>query len=73
MWWSGRFKVQSCKLTILKWIVSDPGITQVELAEKTGISVRTIKREMEELKVKGYIRLVNGKRDGVWEVLVDVT
>lgn len=47
-------------------------MTQAELAEKTGKSVRTIKRTMTELKEKGYIRRLNGKRDGKWEVLVDV-
>lgn len=47
-------------------------ITQLELAEETGKSLRTIKREMNDLKEKGYIRRLNGKRNGKWEILIDI-
>ncbi len=48
-------------------------ITQAQLSEQTGKSLRTIKREMTDLKEKGYIRRLNGKRDGKWEVLIDIS
>lgn len=60
------------ELALLKRIMENPMITQTELAEETGKSVRTIKREMTELKEKGYIRRLNGKRNGKWEILVDL-
>lgn len=60
------------ELVLLKRIMENPMITQTELAEETGKSVRTIKREMTELKEKGYIRRLNGKRNGKWEILVDL-
>lgn len=69
---NGTLKITLNELVILKWLLSCPKMTQAELAEKTGKSVRTIKRMMTELKEKGYIRRLNGKRDGKWEVLVDV-
>lgn len=61
------------ELAILNRIVKNPMITQNELAGYTGKSIRTIKRKMNELKEKGYIRRMNGKRDGKWEILVDIS
>ena len=63
-------KISSDQLVLLKKIIENPVITQMQLAEELGKSVRTIKREMSELKEKGYIRRINGKRNGQWEVLV---
>lgn len=54
----------------LRYYREKSGLTQMELAEKLGKSVRTIKREMAALKKKGCIRRVNGNRDGKWDVLV---
>lgn len=64
--------VTSDERIILNEIKKNPVITQAELAEQIGKSVRTVKREMTQLKEKGYICRLNGKRDGKWEVLVDV-
>ena len=58
------------EMVILKLIAKEPSITQIELAEQIGKSVRTIKRNMLVLQEKGYIRRVNGKRNGKWEILV---
>lgn len=58
------------EVTLLKVLTNEPQMTQMELAEKLGKSVRTIKREMAALKKKGCIRRVNGNRDGKWDVLV---
>lgn len=69
----GDLKITLIELAILKCITDNPEITQIELAQKTGKSVRTIKREMTGMKEKGVIRRINGKRNGKWEVLVDVT
>jgi len=61
------------EISILRWIISDPKITQVSLSEKTEKSLRTIKRIMASLQEKGCIRRVNGKQNGAWEVLIDIT
>ena len=57
---------------ILNEIKKNPLITQAELAEQIQKSVRTVKREMNQLKERGYICRLNGKRDGKWQVLVDI-
>ncbi|MBE5952138.1 MAG: winged helix-turn-helix transcriptional regulator [Lachnospiraceae bacterium] len=61
------------QLVIIKLLVKNPLLTQMELAERTGKSVKTIKREIAELRERGCIRRLNGKRYGKWEVLVDIT
>lgn len=57
------------ELAILEWIVQKSSIKQQELVELTGKSLRTIKRIMDSLQKKGYIRRVGSKRYGEWEVL----
>lgn len=59
------------EIAILKLIAENPAITQKELLVKTGKSLSTVKRIMSSLQEKEYIRRVNGKRYGKWEVLVD--
>lgn len=61
------------ELVILQIIVNEPAITQKELARKSGKSERTIKRKTVDLQDKGYLRRLNGKRNGRWEVLIDMT
>ena len=60
------------ELAILKMISANPVITQKELAKEIGKSERTIKTRMMELQNKGYLRRVNGKRNGHWEILADL-
>lgn len=60
------------ELAILKNISENPSITQKQLAEKIGKSERTIKSKTIELQEKGYIRRLNGKRNGSWELLVQI-
>lgn len=55
-------------LAILRVIAANPSITQKQLAEQTGKSERTVKRRMMDLQEKQYIRRVNGKRHGHWEL-----
>ncbi len=59
------------EIAILKLIVDEPEITQKDLADRTGKSLRTIKRIMASLQKKGYIRRVGGKRYGTWELLIE--
>ena len=57
-------------LAVLDLIKNNPSVKQTELAEQTGKSVRSIKRIIDSLKEKQYIRRVDGKRYGKWEVMV---
>lgn len=59
-------------LAILRLLAEFPHITQKALSEKTGISMGTIKRRTVEMQEKGLLRRVNGKRNGTWEVLVEL-
>lgn len=58
------------ELVVLDLIKKNPSVKQAELAEQTGKSVRSIKRIIDSLKDKQYIRRVDGKRYGKWDVLV---
>ncbi|MFR6690956.1 winged helix-turn-helix transcriptional regulator [Hominenteromicrobium sp.] len=46
---------------MLDLIKKTPSVKQAELVEQTGKSVRSIKRIIDSLKQKQYIRRVNGK------------
>lgn len=58
------------ELAVLELIFKNPSAKQRELAEETGKSLSTVKRIMDSLQKKGYIRRIDGKRYGRWEVLV---
>ena len=60
------------ELQILKIMVANPHVTQRELAQELGKSERTIKSKVLSLQEKNYVRRVNGKRYGRWEVLVEI-
>ena len=66
----GTLKCTFEELAVLDLIKSNPSVKQAELAEQTGKSDRSIKRIIDALKEKQYIRRVDGKRYGKWEVLV---
>lgn len=59
------------ELALLKIIAGNPSITQIQLAEKIGVTDRTIKRKMKLLQEKGLIQRANGKRNGYWEILIN--
>lgn len=57
------------ELAILELLTKNPSVKQQELVAATGKSISTVKRIMKSLQDKGYIRRVNGKRYGKWEIL----
>ena len=59
------------ELALLKIIKDNPSITQKQLADKSGISLGTIKRRTVEMQQKGLIQRKNGKRNGEWKILTD--
>ena len=69
----GQFGTLKCsleELAVLELITKNPAIKQAELAEQTGKSVRSIKRIIDSLKEKQYIRRVDGERYGKWDAQV---
>ena len=58
------------ELAVLELIHQNPSIKQKELVTETGKPLSTVKRSRESLQKKEYIRRVDGKRYGKWEVLV---
>ena len=58
------------ELAVLRLIYKNPSIKQKELAAEIGRSLSTVKRIMESLQKKDYIRRVDGKRYGKWEILI---
>lgn len=55
-------------LRILDVLIEEPTVSQADLAEKLGVTRRTIQRKMEELQQAGRIERVGGKRYGHWVV-----
>ncbi len=60
------------ELAVLRLLKADSKATQEQLAEQIHRSPRTVKTITSRLTEKGCLARRNGKRDGWWEVLVDV-
>ena len=60
------------ELALLRAIAQNPTVTQKELAVSKGISERTIKRRTVDLQDRGILRRKNGKRNGQWEILIEI-
>lgn len=72
---TGKNCLLDCRLEdreILKLIMQNSSITQKELAVQLGKSERTVRDRMSVLQENDIIRRVNGKRNGWWEVLVEL-
>ena len=68
-------KCKNCtleELAIIKELISNPSITQKELAKIIGKSERTIKTRTVMMQEKGLIARENGKRNGKWKVLIEL-
>ncbi len=73
---TGKNCLLNCRLEdreLLKLIVQNPFITQKEIADQLGKSERTVRDRMAALQEKKYICRVNGKRNGWWEILVELS
>ena len=65
-------KITLEEMSIIRLLREEPEATQKRIAELTGESERTIKRRTVEMQKKGLIQRENGKRNGRWEVLIEV-
>jgi predicted HTH transcriptional regulator len=54
---------------VLSAISAEPRITQKKLAETSGLSKRTVSREIKNLRDTGVIRRIGSDRMGYWEII----
>jgi Fic family protein len=62
-------KVTVNQKKIMQAIKKNPHITQEELSEKVGISVKNIKENMKKMQEQNLIRRVGADKNGHWEVV----
>ena len=71
----GKFCTLNCtleELAVLRFLKENPKATQEMIAKHIHRSERTVKSMTVRLTEKEYLVRKNGKRDGWWEVLVDL-
>jgi ATP-dependent DNA helicase RecG len=61
--------VESHVRKILNALSAEPGITQKRIALETGLSARTVSREVRKLRDSGTISRVGSDRSGYWEIV----
>jgi predicted HTH transcriptional regulator len=54
---------------ILNTITENPKITQKNIADKTGLSTRTVSREIKGLRDSGTLQRIGSDRAGYWEIV----
>ena len=52
----------------LKLLKENPKLKQKEIAEQLKISEITVKRNIKELKERGYIERIGARKNGYWKV-----
>ena len=54
---------------ILKLIQENPTLSASEMSQKTGMTTRTIQRDLADLQKKGILVREGGRKDGRWVVI----
>ena len=54
------------QLVILQMISANASITISAMSQKTGVVIRTIKRDIENLQTSGCLTRKGGRKDGEW-------
>ena len=54
---------------VIQLLIELPSLTSIELAEKIGVTKRTIERALKSLQEKNIIERIGSKRDGNWIVI----
>jgi ATP-dependent DNA helicase RecG len=49
-------------------VAMDSLVTIPEMSLKTGVTTRTIKRDIEDLQSRGILIRVGGRKEGHWEI-----
>ncbi|MBF0407275.1 MAG: winged helix-turn-helix transcriptional regulator [Candidatus Riflebacteria bacterium] len=47
----------------------NPSITITEMAEKIGITERSVQRNIQKLQFEGFLRRVGGRKEGYWQII----
>ena len=56
---------------IISMIQDNPDIGRIEMSTKLGVNEKTIRRDIDDLKEKGIIVRIGGRKEGHWEILID--
>ena len=54
---------------VIQFLIESSNLTSVELADKVGVTKRTIERALKSLQEKNIIERIGSKRDGSWIVI----
>ena len=54
---------------VIQFLIENPSFTSDNLAEKIGVTKRTIERTLKKLQEKKMIERIGSKRDGNWIVI----
>ena len=64
-------KVSDRQRKILTLLIEDPGYKTTVLAEKLGVTRKTISLNLHALKGKGIIERIGSDRNGYWRIIND--
>jgi len=53
---------------ICEFISENPNITLNELADKIGVTKRTIERNIQKLQNEGIIERIGSRKNGIWKI-----
>ena len=54
---------------ILELVAANSFVTTTEMSQKTGVVLRTIMRDLDDLQEKGFIKRKGGRKDGEWIII----
>ena len=57
------------QMVILDLVAANSFVTTTEMSQKTGVVLRTIMRDIDDLQAKGVIKRDGGRKDGEWIIL----
>ena len=65
-----RTKVSERQEKMLFMIADDETLTSQKIAQKTGVSQRTILKDLTQLQALGILARDGGRKDGTWVIVV---
>ncbi len=68
-----KISLSKKQILILKSIQRDRNLTQEQLSEIIGITLRNIQNNMKKLKEMGVLKRIGSKKGGYWEVIVNLS
>ena len=64
-----NFGLNKTEKKVIEFLIENPSFTSDNLAEKIGVTKRTIERTLKKLQEKKMIERIGSKRDGNWIVI----